>query len=213
MKVAGTIAGVVTRPLLSLLLLSGLIASSGCAGRSSMMEEKSAAPEAGGGAALDAITDFENQLATREQELRGYGVYLPSAPSGGAARAIASNPDAGGGDVAPATAAEGQLSGFGDDVDAATPASEPEPTPPAAEAESPADVTSERSSRDARRDKKARARQCKQVCEIKAAICQLETNICTLAERHRGEARYADACARASTDCAVASRACDDCSD
>ncbi len=196
---------------LSLLLCGSVLASSGCAGRSDAMAEK-VAPEAdfaGGGAAVDEITAFENQLAMREQELRGYGVYLPSEPSGGAARAVADLADSGG-DASTAAASEGQFAGE-DDVDAAMPMAESEPEQPAAaeEAGPPADPTS----RDSRREKKARARQCRQVCEIRAAICQLETNICSLAGRHPGEARYENACARASTDCAVASRACDDCSE
>jgi len=52
---------------------------------------------------------------------------------------------------------------------------------------------------------------CERVCEISAAICGLETQICGLLPRHRGEARYQDACDRAVADCQLATEACHAC--
>ncbi len=52
---------------------------------------------------------------------------------------------------------------------------------------------------------------CERVCEISAAICALETQICGLLPRHRGEARYQDACDRAVADCQLATEACHAC--
>ena len=52
---------------------------------------------------------------------------------------------------------------------------------------------------------------CTNVCQLADAICGLEARICSLADAHSGDPRYAEACARASNDCRVASDACTGC--
>lgn len=54
---------------------------------------------------------------------------------------------------------------------------------------------------------------CERRCQLAAAICDLEGSICDLADRHEGEDRYADACARASDDCTRAEEACVACTE
>lgn len=54
---------------------------------------------------------------------------------------------------------------------------------------------------------------CERRCQLAEAICELEGSICDLADRHTGEDRYADACARAGDDCTRAEEACVACSE
>jgi hypothetical protein len=60
---------------------------------------------------------------------------------------------------------------------------------------------------------KTEADRCARICDLAEAICAIETNVCRLASEHPGDARYADVCARAETDCELASSACKECSD
>ena len=53
--------------------------------------------------------------------------------------------------------------------------------------------------------------QCSDVCDLSVAICDLEARICALADNHRGDSTYAEACRRAGEDCDVAGQACDRC--
>jgi hypothetical protein len=52
---------------------------------------------------------------------------------------------------------------------------------------------------------------CLRICELTAATCELKARICALASRHAGDARYEAVCTQATTDCALASRACSSC--
>lgn len=54
---------------------------------------------------------------------------------------------------------------------------------------------------------------CQRICDLKAAICDVAERICGLAEDHEDEAKYADACTRASNRCEQATEACDRCGD
>ncbi|MEZ4381021.1 MAG: hypothetical protein R3A79_06715 [Nannocystaceae bacterium] len=52
---------------------------------------------------------------------------------------------------------------------------------------------------------------CAVVCDLAATTCDLQGRICDLASRHPGEDRYAQVCARATSDCERARLACEDC--
>lgn len=52
---------------------------------------------------------------------------------------------------------------------------------------------------------------CAMICDLAAATCDLQGRICDLAERHPGEERYSQVCARATSDCERARQACQEC--
>jgi hypothetical protein len=52
---------------------------------------------------------------------------------------------------------------------------------------------------------------CETICDLAAATCDLKEKICDLAGRHPGEERYAQVCARVTSDCARARQACEAC--
>jgi len=153
----------------------------GCGKKSA--SDSTVAPEGPGG---DELAQLELQLTQRESELQAIGV---------APRARANAPGAGGD-------AGGVGAGATSTADASAPAPSTSPAPsvalqPSAEkVQAPGDDAGGR---------------CERVCEISAAICALETQICGLLPRHRGEARYQDACDRAVADCQLATEACHAC--
>ncbi len=61
--------------------------------------------------------------------------------------------------------------------------------------------------------RRTRANQCRNICDLSEAICDLELKICSLSESHGGDPTYANACRRASDDCEVAGLECDHCAD
>ena len=129
----------------------------------------------------DELARLELQLTQRESELQAIGV-APRARDNLGADADASTAGA------PTTADA-----------SAPPSTTPAPgvaQPSAEKVQSPGDDAGGR---------------CERVCEISAAICSLETQICGLLPRHRGEARYQDACDRAVADCQLATEACHAC--
>ena len=54
---------------------------------------------------------------------------------------------------------------------------------------------------------------CEMICDLAGMTCELEAKICRLAADHPGEARYENACARATADCDVAEAACRECAE
>jgi hypothetical protein len=168
------------------MLLAAL--ASGCSKKTS--HDASAAPgeagEAGGG---DDLAALEQQLARRESELQAVGI----SPM---ARKQSIRDGGGSNDAAARSEAEVGASAGGD-ASAPVPSTGPAPTtaPPPADPDREPDAPG----------------RCERVCEISAAICTLEQQICGLLPRHRGEARYQDACDRAIADCQLATEACHAC--
>ncbi len=80
---------------------------------------------------------------------------------------------------------------------------------PQAEASAAAPVAAQAEEQHSRRD--LGGRRCRNVCDLSAAICDLQAQICGLRERHADEPRYRDVCERATSDCRVATEACDAC--
>ncbi|MFO7564244.1 MAG: hypothetical protein R6X02_16475 [Enhygromyxa sp.] len=101
-----------------------------------------------------------------------------------------------GGDAGPSGAGVG-AAWDGDDEYGA----EQEEQPPA-----PSEAAAERAPRD-----RSAVRHCSDVCDLSEAICDLEVQICALAESHRDDPTYADACRRAGEDCELANQACNGC--
>lgn len=64
---------------------------------------------------------------------------------------------------------------------------------------------------DRAREKHAGVQQCSDVCDLSVAICDLEAQLCSLADRHRDDPTYVDACRRAGEDCDTADQACERC--
>ena len=82
--------------------------------------------------------------------------------------------------------------------------SEPQPA-----TDAPVAGKAKKESQAGRRD----ADQCQRICDLAQAMCGLEDQICDLAGRHEGDTRYESACTRAGRDCALASEACNGCSE
>lgn len=158
----------------------------GCAKKADMTAAPEAHADAGGeSVAADDIAALEQQLATREGQLRSAGVAVPvqqqHLKKAGAAENV---------EEAPATAP----------AEPATPA--PTTAPSAAGADATYDLQPE-----------TQGGRCMQVCEISTAICSLQDQICGLVPRHRDDPRYQSACERAAADCRISTEACHGCSD
>ncbi len=54
---------------------------------------------------------------------------------------------------------------------------------------------------------------CERLCGLAEATCDLQVQICELSDRHPGDVRYADTCARAELQCDAAARECQICDD
>lgn len=52
---------------------------------------------------------------------------------------------------------------------------------------------------------------CERICGLATNICELRSHICDLADEHRNELRYEQACERANLDCQRATAACEGC--
>ena len=185
---------------LGLLVTLGLLP--GCAGKSMARESPLANTYEG-----DDILALERALAEGEQELRARDIHVPSATP------ATSPADLGGArDGGPVLSEDAG----GDAIEEEYSTPEPEAAPATATADAPvADEPAPDSSdskRVSRRDQRQSQAQCRQVCDLQVSICDLKSHICGLAFRHAGDPRYQNACSRASTDCEIATRACDDCS-
>lgn len=172
-----------TRKILGLMGLLALLAG-GCKGKSGA--DSVAAAEAPSDVPADlSIDDYERRLAQNEADLRTQGVSMPGAGAVGGATLDA----AGAGDATKTEeAAEEEAVAGMDEADEAAP------------------VAQKRGVLEGRE-------RCEMICDLAGMTCELEAKICRLAADHPGEARYENACARATADCDVAEAACRECAE
>jgi hypothetical protein len=160
-------------------------------------------------------------LETNENDLRAAGIYVSKAqpgraeaePPAGAAAGPPADPSA---DPSADSSTDSSTDGEAElDADA-----EPLPAPTPMEAptdEAYAPAVAERQEVQARRrrsaakEKRADGDRCERICDLAEMACELEARICEMADKHDGEPRYADACARAQLQCATAADACRTC--
>lgn len=172
---------------LALVALLGGCAKQAASPAMSAPEGETAAVSAGG--EVDLVM-LEQDLATREEQLRLAGVAVPVA---GATKSVASEEAAGSApddEAAPATAT---------------------PSVTADQAAPPQPAEAGEIERQRMKAGPAPADRCTTVCELTTSICQLREQICAMAPRHPGEPRYEAACQRASQDCEIATEACHAC--
>lgn len=168
-----------------LLLFAAALPLAGCAKKSA---HEPSAPEAA--TRPDDIDRIEQELASREAQLRAIGIARPAplearAPASEAAEVAGAG---GGGDAAEAPRRDQEKSAAADMA----------PTQAA-----PASASGGPSPR--------RTSYCETICDLSASICQLQDHICGLAPRHPDEPRYQAACERAAVDCQLSTEACHAC--
>lgn len=152
-----------------------------------------------GDAPADDLAALAQQLATREAQLRSFGVGNLGAAQ--TADDSSLHKKAGGAEEA------------GPAPTSAPPQAAPvHPAEPAHEAAAGADADFNNTAPSSEKTE-ARGGRCMQVCEISAAICGLQDQICGLVPRHRDDPRYQATCDRAVADCRLSTEACHGCSE
>lgn len=168
-----------------------------CAGKRAAHDAQAPAAAAEGEAAMAGADDFARPEATLEDYVAELAGYEEALRSEGVMIADATTLDAG--DVGGAAATEPMQQPAEEKAKAGeAPAADAAPAPPTRAA-------AKRRSRGPAKDR------CERICTIAEATCGLSDRICELAQRHPGDERYRNACARAEQDCEVASHACRDC--
>ena len=148
------------------------------------------------------LEEAQARLAANADDLRAAGVDVP-APAG-------YDEDA------------GDAGGDGEEVAPTDDAAPPEPGPApttavdgvrADPAEAERSVVFKESKRERRAARNRTSTRCERVCGLAEATCDLQVQICELSDRHPGDVRYADTCARAELQCDAAARECQICDD
>lgn len=169
------------------------------------------------------LAEYERLLAEKEERLRAVGVLVAAREQQRVDSRYAPPPPVGGvpGDEDAARVSKAKRAASGAGASGGGRGTPPSSAPPAPR---PSAKTSHSETRPApeRRpapavdavaaEEEATGGRCQTICDLSAATCDLEGKICDLAQRHPGDARYADLCRRADEDCRVAAEACQRCS-
>lgn len=141
------------------------------------------------------LDEAQARLAENADALQAAGVYVPPAPG-----------------------RDRGAEGDGARADAVAPA-EPDDAPTTTSRAGAPEEAEERAivSKEAKKDRRAArnrtSTRCERVCGLAEATCDLQVQICELSDRHPGDVRYADTCARAQQQCDAAARECQRCDD